>query len=155
MPLKIGDLAPDFSLPSTENRVIKSSEDLKGQPFILYIYPKDFTAGCTAESCDFRDHWPIFEGLNIKVYGLSRDDMDSHQRFRKEHNLPFHLLSDEAGTVIKQYKAMLPIVGIPNRITYLMDAEHRVAAAYESLFGAKNHIKYMLEQLKMQNDKVG
>lgn len=147
MPLNIGDQAPDFTLPSTEGSSLQLSKQLAGKSCILYFYPKDFTQGCTAESCDFRDHWPVFEGLSIPVYGISRDGMESHHRFRAEHKLPFHLLSDQKGDTIRAYKAMLPLVGIPNRVTYLLDSEHRIKAVYESLFGARNHIKEMLQQI--------
>ncbi|MTI29468.1 peroxiredoxin [Xanthovirga aplysinae] len=148
MPLKLNTLAPDFSLPSTSGRDFSLSTDQKGKPCILYFYPKDFTPGCTKEACEFRDSFHFFKDLNIDIYGISKDDMVSHLKFKKAHNLPFELLSDLKGKVAKKYQAQLPILKLTKRITYLLNANHQISAVYEDLFGAKKHIQEMIQKVK-------
>lgn len=147
MALKINDIAPNFTLASTAGNEFSLSA-IKGKPCILYFYPKDFSSVCTAEACEFRDSFSEFRGLEIAVYGISRDDVATHLRFQKAHSLPFELLADPDGSVAKSYKALIPIIGLTKRITYLLDADHKIVAVYESLLNAENHIKEMVKQLK-------
>ncbi|MGB3616920.1 MAG: peroxiredoxin, partial [Catalinimonas sp.] len=114
----------------------------------LYFYPKDFTSVCTAEACGFRENFAFFEGLDVPVLGVSRDDLATHHRFREAHELPFHLLADTKGAVSKQYGANIPFVNMTRRITYLLDADHRVAGVLENMFSARRHIDEMIAQLK-------
>src|SRR5690606_2871191 len=146
--LKIGTKAPQFILNSTGARSIDSLKDLKGKAFILYFYPKDFTKGCTAEACEFRDQFEAFRDLDITVLGISRDDIETHERFKKEHKLPFDLLSDPTGKVCKSYDALIPLIKMPKRITYLIDTNHKIAAAFSDMFESKGHIESMLDSLK-------
>jgi peroxiredoxin Q/BCP len=115
---------------------------------VLYFYPKDFTPACTQEACSFRDHLADFEGLGVEVVGISRDSLKEHDRFRSEHNLAFHLLSDESGDVCAQYDALVPVIRLPKRVTYLLDANHRVAAVVSNMFNARAHIEEMVAHLK-------
>ena len=147
MALKINTQAPDFELLSTNGNKVSLYKDLAGKPCILYFYPKDFSPGCTKEACEFRDQFATFRNLNVDVFGISRDDMASHQKFKEAHKLPFDLLSDVSGKVCKAYEALVPIVGIPKRISYLLDAEHKIIAVYQDFFGAEEHIKAMLSKL--------
>ncbi|MEM6844199.1 MAG: peroxiredoxin [Bacteroidota bacterium] len=144
MPLKVPQSVPDFSLPSTSGSTFKLSRDLANQPGIIYFYPKDFTPGCTQEACSFRDSFSVFRDLNITVVGISRDSIESHQKFKKQHRLPFELLSDRDGSVAKKYGALVPFLKVVRRITYLIDANHKIAAVYEDMFGAEKHIKQMI-----------
>ena len=148
MSLSVGQVAPDFTLPSTSGGNFSLSHDAAGQPLILYFYPKDFTPGCTQEACDFRDMFAEFRDLDIGVLGISRDDIPTHLRFQQEHRLPFQLLSDVDGKVSAQYQALVPIIRVNKRVTYLLDQNHRIAAVYEDFFGAHNHIKAMVTQVK-------
>lgn len=97
--LKVGDPAPDFSLPSTEGGNISLKEYQGKKTVVLYFYPKDDTPGCTKEACSFRDELPKFEKKDTVILGVSLDGLDSHQKFIKKYDLPFTLLSDEAGKV--------------------------------------------------------
>lgn len=151
MALEIGSKAPEIKLKSTSGETFNLSIDLKNQPCIIYFYPKDFTPGCTEEACTFRDAFSDFRNLNITVLGVSKDSITSHQKFKKEHNLPFELLSDPNGKVCKAYDALIPLIKIPKRISYLLDGEHRIAAVYQDMFGAKKHIEIMLEKMKSAN----
>ncbi|PZX49581.1 peroxiredoxin [Algoriphagus chordae] len=148
MALKTGTKAPEFILKSTGDKSIDSSTDLKGKAFILYFYPKDFTRGCTAEACEFRDQFAAFRDLDIPVFGISKDDIKTHERFQKEHRLPFDLLSDPTGEVCKSYDALIPLIKMPKRITYLIDKDHQISAVFSEMFESKGHIESMLDSLK-------
>jgi peroxiredoxin Q/BCP len=128
MSLKPGDKAPDFTMPSDGKGEISLSK-LKGKKVILYFYPKDDTSGCTAEACGFRDNLPTFGNTEAVVIGVSRDSVASHDKFKKKHDLPFPLASDEDGKVCEAYgtwveKSMYgrKYMGI-ERTTFLIDGK--------------------------------
>ena len=148
MALKENTPAPDFTLGSTSGKPFTLSKDAAGKPLIIYFYPKDFTSGCTKEACEFRDSFEFFKDTKIDVYGISRDSVETHHKFRKAHNLPFHLLADEDGRVADLYKASVPLINFTKRITYLLDKNHRIAGVYQNLFGAKKHIHEMIAKVK-------
>jgi len=100
--LKVGDTAPDFSLPSGTGETL-ALKSLRGKQVVLYFYPKDDTPGCTKEACGFRDDITRIEPANTVVLGVSTDDLTSHQKFSKKYGLPFTLLSDENAAVSKAY----------------------------------------------------
>ncbi|MDX2305494.1 MAG: peroxiredoxin [Microscillaceae bacterium] len=148
MALPIHNPAPDFTLPSTLGQDFTLSQNMHEKACVLFFYPKDFTPGCTMEACDFRDNIVQFSDLEIDVVGISRDSIETHQKFRKAYNLPFHLLSDTDGKVAQQYGALYALFGVIRRITYLLDKNHTIVAVYENLFDAKRHIKEILKKLK-------
>jgi thioredoxin-dependent peroxiredoxin len=145
MALKIGSIAPDFTLPATTLGTITLSKDLGGKALILYFYPKDFTPGCTKEACEFRDQFAAFRDLEIPVFGISRDSLATHEKFKQSHRLPFELLSDASGKVCKAYDALIPLIKMPSRVTYLLDQEHKIAGVSEGLFENKAHVAAMLK----------
>jgi peroxiredoxin Q/BCP len=102
--IKIGNLAPDFTLPDENGKPVKLS-GLRGKKVILYFYPKDDTPGCTAQACGFRDQFAEIQDQNAIVIGISPDDAKSHQKFRTKYNLPFSLLSDVDHKVAEKYGA--------------------------------------------------
>jgi thioredoxin-dependent peroxiredoxin len=126
MGIKVGDKAPDFTLPSDGGGKL-SLKALKGKAVVLYFYPKDDTSGCTAEACAFRDALPDFSKVKAAVIGISRDSVASHDKFKTKYNLPFPLASDEDGKVCEAYgtwveKSMYgrKYMGI-ERATFLID----------------------------------
>ncbi|MBL8862435.1 MAG: thioredoxin-dependent thiol peroxidase [Planctomycetes bacterium] len=123
--------APAFSLPSTSGRSV-STKELRGQRFVLYFYPKDDTPGCTREACDFRDNLARLGRAGVRVLGVSKDSLASHQKFREKYGLSFELLSDAGNAVARAYGAFgeklmygKPVTGVI-RSTFLIDAEGRV-----------------------------
>ncbi|AWW32460.1 peroxiredoxin [Echinicola strongylocentroti] len=148
MSLKKNTKAPDFTLPSTAGKDFRLAGDFKGKPALIFFYPKDQTKGCTQEVCSFRDNFGVFSSLDISLVGISRDSIASHQEFKKMHQLPFELLSDEDGSVCKQYKALMPLIKIPKRITYLLNDAHEIVAIHEGLFDGPAHVKSMMEEVK-------
>ncbi|MEM1137730.1 MAG: peroxiredoxin [Bacteroidota bacterium] len=140
--------APNFILPSTSGNDFSLYQDMAGKPCIIYFYPKDFTPGCTKEACSFRDVHQEFSGLDITVFGISKDTISSHLKFKAAYQLPFELLSDATGDVCKKYKALIPILNVPKRITYLLDKNHKIASSFENMFNASAHIKEMIAKVK-------
>ncbi|MDN5211629.1 peroxiredoxin [Fulvivirgaceae bacterium BMA12] len=146
MALKLQTQAPDFTLPSTSGTDFTLSTHL-GTACIIYFYPKDFTPGCTREACEFRDQFAAFRNLDIPVYGISRDSISTHIKFKEKHDLPFDLLADVKGQVARQYQALMPIIGITKRITYLLGKDHKIVAVCDSLFDFNLHISEMKEKI--------
>jgi len=99
---KVGDVAPDFRLPSTRGKETTLKE-FRGKDVILYFYPKDDTPGCTKEACSFRDHEHDLAKEHAIVLGVSIDSLASHDKFRGKYNLNFPLLSDETADIAKMY----------------------------------------------------
>lgn len=100
--LQPGTIAPAFTLPDQNGNPVSLS-DYRGSKVILYFYPKDMTAGCTAQACGFGERYPHFTEKGAVILGVSKDSVASHKRFEEKYGLPFTLLSDEEKTVIQAY----------------------------------------------------
>jgi thioredoxin-dependent peroxiredoxin len=97
-----GQPAPDFLLVGDSGEEVRLS-DLRGQPVVLYFYPRDDTPGCTAQACGIRDDWSAFEQSGAVVLGVSPDDESSHVRFKQKYGLPFTLLADPDHKLTERY----------------------------------------------------
>jgi peroxiredoxin Q/BCP len=136
---KVGDQAPDFTLRGVEpggDEVEVSLSGLRGEPVILYFYPRDDTSGCTTQACGIRDEWAAFRETGARVLGVSPDDADSHRKFIRKYDLPFTLLSDPDHAVADAYevwkeKSMYGRTywGI-ERSTFLIDADGEITEAF-------------------------
>jgi thioredoxin-dependent peroxiredoxin len=93
-----GTKAPDFEAQTDGGETIRLA-DLRGKPVVLYFYPKDDTPGCTAQACGIRDAYDEFRSRGAEVFGVSRDDADSHRAFKEKFGLPFPLLVDKDRTL--------------------------------------------------------
>lgn len=102
MTLTVGDKAPAFNLP-TDGGGTLALKDLKGKTVVLYFYPKDDTPGCTTEAQGFRDAIKDFEKAGAVIVGASKDSVARHDKFKAKYDLPFHLVSDEDGTLCEAY----------------------------------------------------
>lgn len=124
--LKPGSNAPEFVLPDDAGNDVSLIELLESGPLILYFYPADFTPGCTKEACAIRDIHDDLLAVGLQVVGVSPQDAESHTRFRKEHGLPFVLLSDVDKVAIKMYDVDGPFgVGV-RRATYLIQQSKKI-----------------------------
>ena len=101
----LGKAVPDFSLASTGGTTFTLSA-LRCEKLVLYCYPKDNTPGCTAEGADFRDLHGQFRRAGARVFGVSRDSLSSHERFKEKMRFPFELLADPDEAVCKQFGVM-------------------------------------------------
>ncbi len=99
---QIHQTAPDFTLPVTGGGEVHLA-GLRGSIVVLYFYPRDDTPGCTKEGIGFSEQLEAFETAGAKVFGISRDTMEKHDRFAAKHALTVPLLSDSEGTVTEDY----------------------------------------------------
>lgn len=146
---KVGDKAPDFTLPSDGGGETRLS-DLRGGNVVLYFYPKDDTTGCTKEACAFRDAAKSFARANTGIVGVSKDSVARHDRFKAKHGLPFTLLSDEDvkvceawGTWIEKSMYGRRYMGI-DRSTFLIDATGTLRREWRKV-KIPGHVEEVLE----------
>ncbi|NGU67267.1 peroxiredoxin [Clostridium perfringens] len=155
MSIEINKLAPDFKLMGSDGKE-HSLSDYKGKNIVLYFYPKDNTAGCTTEACDFRDNIQSFHDLNAIILGVSRDSLASHDKFITKLSLPFVLLSDPDETVCKLYDVIKEknmygkkYMGV-ERSTFLINKEGILIEEFRKV-RVKGHIEKVLDKLKEIN----
>jgi peroxiredoxin Q/BCP len=136
--LEPGLQAPAFTLTADDGSKVRLS-DLKGSPVVLYFYPKDDTPGCTREACAFRDQKAALKKLGALVFGISPDDVASHEKFRDKYKLNFPLLADPDHAMAEKYGAWREknmygkkSMGI-QRSTYLIDASGKIARVWKSV----------------------
>lgn len=146
----VGDQAPEFELASPEGTVKLS--DHRGKWVVLYFYPADNTAGCTAEACSFRDAYEDFTDAGAVVIGVSGDSVDSHEKFASKHRLPFTLLADTDGGLRKAYGVGKSLGILPGRVTYVIDPEGVVRDVFSSQLNAKKHQSRALEIIRAGAD---
>ena len=130
--LKVGDSAPDFTLPAaTRDSIIAGGVSLKSQVgrnnIILAFYPADWSGGCTTEMCTMRDNFRELGELGATVFGISVDQVYSHREWAKALNLPFTLLSDVLREVGKAYESYNPERGNLRRTVYVIDRQGKIA----------------------------
>jgi thioredoxin-dependent peroxiredoxin len=159
--IKVGDKAPAFEGVDDQGKSWKSTDVVGKKIVVVYFYPADFTGGCTAQACGFRDDAKPLDDKGVVVVGVSGDSVKNHADFKKEYMLNFTLLSDEKGTVAskfgvpfsaKQGKANFKgqtIVreGTANRWTVIIGKDGKVAARY-SVSDAKGDSKKVLEAVE-------
>ena len=154
---KVGDMAPNFSLPSTRGKEI-SLQEFRGKDVILYFYPKDDTPGCTTEACSFRDHESDLTKEHAVVLGVSTDPMESHEQFREKHDLNFPLLSDPTADVAKMFGAWREknLYGRKTwgtaRMTYWIGADGRIRKIYKKV-DPTTHAEQIIEDLRASHRK--
>jgi peroxiredoxin Q/BCP len=143
--------APSFKLPST-NKNQYSLKDSLGKYVVIYFYPKDDTPGCTIETNDFNKLLPKFKKLNCDVFGISKDNLKSHDKFRDKYKIKFDLLSDEDLTVLKKYNVWAKkkfmgreFMGIL-RTTFLIDPKGKIIKIWENV-KVKDHANDVLDTL--------
>ena len=149
--LQAGDLAPEFTMEADKGGSV-SLKDLRGKTVVLYFYPKDDTPGCTRESCAFRDHYATFQGQDVQVYGVSCDDIPSHEKFAAKYDLPFPLLSDPDTSVSTAYGVYKEktnygrkYMGI-ERSTFVIDGDGRISRIFRNV-KVDGHVEKVLDEV--------
>ncbi|MDB9717444.1 thioredoxin-dependent thiol peroxidase [Candidatus Pelagibacter sp.] len=155
--LKNNIKAPNFELLSTSKNKY-SLKDSIGKYVVIYFYPKDDTPGCTIETNDFNKLLTKFKKLECEIYGISKDSLKSHDKFRDKYKIKFDLLADEEIKVLKKYKVWgkkkfmgREFIGI-NRTTFLIDKKGKIIKIWENV-KVKDHAKEVLETLKIFTKK--
>jgi len=143
-----GSPGPGFRLQTRTGEYV-SLEDFHGKKnVVVYFYPRDFTKGCTAEACEFRDSYEEFKNLGAEVVGISNDNQKSHEAFASEHKLPFILLSDPNGSVRKSYGVKKTFGLVPGRVSFVIDKNGIVRHVFSSQSRATAHVSEALAVLK-------
>ncbi len=142
----------DFKLPSTNGNNFQLKKEVK-KNLIIYVYPKDNTPGCTTESVEFANYYSKFKKLNVQIFGLSKDSIDSHLKFKKKFKFPFDLLSDEKLQIIKILgawgeKSMYgkKFMGV-KRTTILIGKNQKIIKIWNNV-KVKDHVKNVYEFVK-------
>jgi peroxiredoxin Q/BCP len=136
--LASGDTAPDFTLPDDSGSTVTLS-DYRGQQVVLFFYPRDDTSGCTKEAIGFSEQLNAFEKAGALVFGISKDSISSHEKFRGKHKLQVPLLSDEDQDICEKYgvwaekkmygKTFMGIV----RSTFVIDADGKLSRIWRKV----------------------
>jgi thioredoxin-dependent peroxiredoxin len=144
-------MLPDLDVQTTAGQLRLGS--LRGKNVVLYFYPKDDTPGCTTEGCDIRDHYSEFQQLNTVALGVSRDDLDSHGKFKAKYNFPFELVSDPDEKLCKAFgvigekqnygKTYMGII----RSTFVFDKDGKLRKEWRNV-SVPGHIDQILGELK-------
>ena len=150
--MKVGQAVTDFTLPASDGTVFSLSAQ-RGKKVVIYFYPKDMTPGCTQESCDFRDYNGQFAEAGTVVIGISPDDLKSHEKFIKKHELPFLLLADVDQKVCEQFgvwveKSMYgkKYMGV-ERSTFLIDEQGNLLREWRKV-KVDGHVNEVLSAVK-------
>ena len=148
-----GAAAPEFRLAGTDGKEHSLSE-YRGKTVVIYFYPRDNTPGCTKEACGFRDNHALLAGLNAVVLGVSKDSIKSHDKFIRDFNLPFTLLSDPDLTMMKAYSAFgekimygKPVEGVI-RSTVVVSPEGIVLKHWKKVAKAESHPQDVIKFLQ-------
>jgi peroxiredoxin Q/BCP len=145
---KVGDIAPDFTLPDQTGLMVSLRDFVGSKIIVLYFYPKDFSRGCTAEACTFRDSYDVFVEAGAQVIGISSQSVDSHNRFAILNKLPFILLSDEGGKVRELYGVPSSFGLLPGRVTYIIDKKGIIRHVFSSQLNPTKHVEEALRIVK-------
>ena len=151
--LQVGKRAPAFNLESDSGKKV-SLASLRGKRVVLYFYPKDDTPGCTQESCDFRDNLSRVEAQGAVVFGVSKDSVSSHQKFKEKFSLPFPLLSDPSHAMLEKYGVWKEkklygraYMGV-ERTTVILDENGTVAQIFPKV-KVTGHVESVIEALQL------
>ncbi|WP_322795050.1 peroxiredoxin [Tepidiforma sp.] len=146
--LKPGTPAPDFTATLDDGTPFSLAEQRCKKHVVLYFYPKDFTPGCTAQACSFRDNYGAIAAYDAIIIGVSGDSTDSHQSFRERHQLPFPLIPDPDGRLRALYDAKGWIPWMQPRVTYVIDKDGIIRAALRHDLRVTAHVPEVLEALQ-------
>jgi peroxiredoxin Q/BCP len=144
----VGDKAPDFVLPEQTNRSVHFAVVLGKGPVVLFFYPRDYSAGCTAQVCAFRDSYEAFKDAGATVIGVSADSTESHEGFSQRYRLPYILLSDKESVAQKLYGVDKIFGIVRSRITFVIDSLGLVHHIFSSQFNINEHIDDALQVIR-------
>jgi len=142
----------DFKAEATGDQTLRL-KDLRGQNVVLYFYPKDSTPGCTQEGQDFRDLHTKFRRQKTVIFGVSRDSLKSHEKFKEKQQFPFELISDPDETLCRQFDVIKEkklygrtFMGV-ERSTFLIDKDGKLKAEWRKV-KVKGHAEEVLDAVK-------
>jgi thioredoxin-dependent peroxiredoxin len=141
MAIKVGDKCPEFTLQNQDGEEVSIGSLIGQKILVIYFYPKDNTAGCTAQACSFRDAYQDLIDIGSEVIGISSDKEETHALFADKHRLPYPLLSDSKGIVRKLFGVPTNLFGvIPGRVTYVVDKHGMIRKIINSQLNIQSHV---------------
>ncbi len=143
----VGQMAPDFTLNSQEDKPITLSH-YKGKWVVLYFYPKDMTSGCTIEAHNFQRDQAKYDADKAVIIGVSVQDADSHKKFCAKEGLNFKLLADTDKKVSKLYDSTIPVIGLSARNTFLIDPSGKIVKVWKGVSPDKHSEEVLAELAK-------
>lgn len=146
--VKVGDRAPDFTLPSNTGENITISKFLGKKNLVIFFYPMDESPVCSREAEAFRDKYEAFKELDAEVIGISSQSVESHNAFASHHSLPFILLSDSDNAVRKLLGVSAMLGVVPGRVTFVIDKKGVVKYMFSSQLQPARHADEALCALK-------
>jgi thioredoxin-dependent peroxiredoxin len=146
--LKINDQAPAFELKDQNGKVIKLSDFAGKSHIVLFFYPADYSPGCTAEACAFRDNYDVFKENGAEVIGISMQNEDSHKGFITKHGLQFQLLVDENGKTAEAYGIGKLLGLLPGRVTFVIDKAGIIKNIFSSQIDMNKHVTEAIKIIK-------
>ena len=153
--LKKGDTAPEFSAINQDGKMINLT-DYKGKKVVLYFYPKDNTSGCTQEGIDFSENYNKFKKLNTEIFGISRDNLKSHNNFKEKYGFKFDLISDTEENICNSFSVIKEksmygkkYMGV-ERSTFIIDSHGSLIQEWRKV-KVKGHVDEVLKYIKELN----
>lgn len=145
--LKTGDQVPEFRLQDQDGNWFDIRDYIGKKILVIYFYPKDESSVCTKESCSFRDSFADFEKAGALVIGINFASVESHKRFKKNHQLPFLLLSDPGNKVYKSFGVKKALV-FTGRETFVVDKAGKIVFKFDSFTNGPEHSKQTLAYIR-------
>ena len=145
-------IAPSVILPNETGQIV-DLKNFRPNPIVLFFYPRDNTSGCTREAKDFTEKLNLFDKAKVNIFGISKDSIESHKKFKNKYKFPFDLLSDEDLKIIKTFKAWgekklfgKKYMGV-KRTTILINKKLKIMKIWNNV-KVKGHVDEVLDYLK-------
>lgn len=151
--MNTGEAAPNVSFTRADGSPVQLKELTGQRTLVLYFYPKDETAGCTAQACSFRDQYEDFKAAGAEVIGVSADDAASHESFKQKHRLPFTLLTDPGGAGARALAVKKTFGLIAGRVTFVIDRAGVIRHRFDSQVRVQKHVEEALEIVRALEGK--
>ena len=146
--LSVSTMAPDFAVVLDGGEEFRLSALRGSKNVVLYFYPRDFSAGCTAQACSFRDNYDAVRGLDAVIIGVSGDSAGSHRSFKQRHQLEYPIIADEDGSLRALYEVTSSIPRLRPRVTYVIDKQGMIRGAFRHDLAIGRHITDVLTTLQ-------
>jgi peroxiredoxin Q/BCP len=146
--LKVGDNAPDFTLPDEDGRPVALGRLRSAGPVLLVFYPRDFAPACARQLAMIRERHTELTAAGVTVLGISTDDLESHRRFRQALDLPFRLLSDVDQSVCHAYDVLGLFGTNTRRVTFVVDRDGRISGVAKATLRMQTHAALMTRVLE-------
>lgn len=146
--LKAGQNAPEFEALLDDGSTLRLKDYRGEKNVVLYFYPADFSAGCTAQACSFRDSYAAIAGYDAIIVGVSRDSAESHRSFKEKHHLGYPIITDPEGRLEQLYDVKSSLHLIRPRVTYVIDKAGVIRSALRHDIAIGRHLRDTLDALK-------